>query len=91
MITEFVVNMVAGFTGWVGAHLALPDPPAFVSDLPGWVSQAGGYVGSTSAWVPWSLMAAVTAAFVVALSAGLAVKLLRIAASFVTLGGGSAA
>lgn len=91
MITGAIVSWFGAFIGWLGSLLSLPTPPAFLGDLAGYVATAAGYVASTSVWMPWSVMVAVLAAWAVCLAAGFAVKLVRIVASFLTAGGGSAA
>ncbi len=91
MITDAFFALLGGLLKIVSALLALPSPPGFVADLPAHVAVAGGYVGSTGAWFPWSLISAVFAAVALAWGAALTVKLVRIVASFATAGGGSAA
>lgn len=91
MITDFVVSWFGRFVGWLGGLVSLPDPPAFLGTLAGYVQQAAGYVASTGAWMPWGLLLAVIAAYAACLTAGVVVKLARIVASFLTAGGGSAA
>jgi hypothetical protein len=49
------------------------------------------YTANTGAWIPWTVAAAVLVAYGACLAAGLVAKLVRIGASFATLGGGSAA
>lgn len=91
MITEAVLDWFATFVAWVGGLLTLPSPPAFFATLQGYVTTAGSYVASTGAWLPWSVMGTVLTAFAACLLAALAIKVVRIAASFLTAGGGSAA
>jgi hypothetical protein len=90
MIVHWVMVAIADFVSAIGSLLTVPSPPAFLSSLPGWIGTVGGYVANTGVWLPWSLAAAVGSAYAAILGVGLAIKLVRIAASFVTLGGGSA-
>jgi len=80
-------SMVRVVLGWVPTV----TPPAFLSDAGGFLSTAGEWVGDTSAWIPWPFVGAVLLAWVVAIGAMVAIKGVRIVASFLTLGGGSAA
>jgi hypothetical protein len=91
VITGLVVHWWASFVVFIGGLVTVPAPPAFLGQLAGWVTTARSYVASTDVWLPWPLAVAVLAAYAGSLLAGLAVKLVRIIASFLTLGGGSAA
>ncbi|MDQ1628086.1 MAG: hypothetical protein QOI54_1830 [Actinomycetota bacterium] len=91
MITDTIVGWFAAFIGWLGGLVSVPGPPSFLVELPGWVTTASSYVAGTSVWMPWSLMVTVIGVYAVCLTSGLAIKLVRIVASFLTAGGGSAA
>ena len=91
MITTYIVGWWGSFVGWLGGTVHLPAVPSFLGDLAGYVATAGSYVASTGAWIPWSLMVTVIGVWAACLGAGLAVKVVRIIASFLTAGGGSAA
>lgn len=91
MVTQGIVAAYAWFVAFLGSLVNFPPVPAFVADAGGYATTVGGYVVSTGAWIPWPILASVLAAYGVCLAAGLVVKTVRIVASFVTLGGGSAA
>lgn len=91
MVTQLVLDWWASAIAFIGGLISLPPVPSFLADLPGYVSTAASYVASTGVWIPWALMGTVIGVWAVCLAAGLAVKVVRIVASFLTLGGGSAA
>jgi hypothetical protein len=91
MATDAVLGWVASFVGWIGGLIQLPDPPNWIAGAPAAASAVAGYVADTGSWIPWTLMQAVILTWVTVLAAGLAIKVVRIVASFLTLGGGSAA
>lgn len=75
-----------------GAQLQslVPPVPGWVTDGPGMIARLMGYATALGNWVPLPLFAIVVASVVVCLVAGLGIKVARIAASFLTVGGGSA-
>ena len=91
MVTDAVVGWAASFVAWIGGLVSLPAVPTFLSSLGGYVGTASSYVTGTGVWMPWSLLVTVIGAWAVCLLAALVVKVVRIIASFLTLGGGSAA
>jgi hypothetical protein len=91
MVTDAILGWLASFVGWIGSNLGLPDPPAFLTDLPGYVATASQYVAGTGAWFPWALVITIVGIWATVLLVSLSVKVFRIIASFLTLGGGSAA
>ena len=91
MVTQGIVAAYAWFVALLGSFVNFPAVPSFVSEAAGFASTIGGYVASTGSWIPWPIMSATLAAYGVCLAAALLVKTARIIASFVTLGGGSAA
>ena len=91
MITGAIAGWFGAFVGWLGGLVSLPTPPAFFGTLQGYAVTAGGYVANTGVWMPWTVIATVLGAWVTALAAALIVKIVRIVASFLTAGGGSAA
>ena len=91
MVTQGILAAYAWFVSFLGGLISFPAVPAFVGDAAGYASTVGGYVSSTGAWIPWPILGAVLSAYAACLAAALIVKTVRIVASFVTLGGGSAA
>ena len=94
MITEFfiwvlggVVRLVASLVGLV----PLPNAAAVLQPVQANVASVFSSVGALAFWVPFSATgAALLVVAAVAAAAG-AIKVVRIVASFLTLGGGSAA
>lgn len=91
MITEQVLSWFGSFIQFLGSVVQFPTVPSFFGSVPGWIVSASSYVAGTGVWIPWTLLGVVIAAWMVSLGAALAVKLVRIVASFFTAGGGSAA
>lgn len=91
MITEALIDFFF-------AVLSLPF--AVMPDWapPSWVTDAGGVLGtvveggaSLGAWIPWGTVGIVVAAIFTSIGVAFGIKVARIVASFLTLGGGSAA
>lgn len=91
MVIDWVLSWLATSVAWLGTVIQAPGVPSFIADLPGYVATAAGYMVGTGPWIPWALATAVVGAYLACLAAGIALKLARIVASFLTLGGGSAA
>lgn len=90
MIFEWLYGLLASL--WEALCAALPAVP-----VPGWLTGGAATVGEVLGkaaalgnWVPFELAAVVVASVVVCLLAGVAIKVARIVASFMTVGGGSA-
>jgi hypothetical protein len=91
MVTDWLIGLLADLV-----HSVMGDLPTFA--VPEWLVTGSGavgtvfsYAGSMGAWFPSQLAVTVALAILAAYGVGFAVKLIRIVASFVTLGGGSAA
>lgn len=91
MVTKLVMDAWAASVAWLGGLFTLPAVPSFFGDVAGYVASAASYVASTSVWMPWTLLATVIGAWAVCMALALGVKVVRIVASFLTAGGGSAA
>ena len=92
MITEFLIWVLGQFVYMVFWLLPdLPSPAPLLGGVGSGVGQVFAAVGSLAFWVPFP--AAGAALLVVATVAGVVfgIKLVRIVASFLTGGGGSAA
>lgn len=94
MITEWIISVFATVIAWLlGTLPVVPVPDAVspggvvVTQITSW----GTFAARMGAWFAWGpLLAAMT--FVLAcVAAALVIKIVRIAASFATAGGGSAA
>lgn len=91
MVTEWIMSAFAAVVSTVLGWIVLPEVPAFIGEAPAFISEVGTYLHGTGAWIPWGLLGSVVAAVVVAFGVMVTIKLVRIVASFLTLGGGSAA
>jgi len=92
VIWEWLFRQVVDLMTWIGAQVAglVPPVPSWVTGLPGMISTVVGKLNEGGAWFPVELLAPVLVAVVLTYVAGLAIKLVRIVASFLTLGGGGA-
>ena len=91
MIVEWLVGIWSAFVEWLVSTLPTPAPPAFFGDVPAGIEAVAGYLSGTGVWFPFTLASVVLTAYAVCLLAAVAVKGVRIVASFFTAGGGSAA
>lgn len=91
MVTKWILDWFAAGIAWLGGLLDVPGPPAFITSIPGYIADASQYLAGTGPWIPWAVIVTVLAAYAVCVVAGVALKVARIVASFMTLGGGSAA
>lgn len=91
MIIKWLLDVVTGFLGWVVGLLPSVSIPVWMSTtVPNAITTIGGYISSIDVWLPFSDAGIAVAFVVVALAAAVAIKIVRIVASFVTAGGGSA-
>jgi hypothetical protein len=89
VIVSGILSLVkAVLVGLLGAlpHLAVPS----------WLTSIGSFVGTitsglggTAGWVPWGLLSLAVTLALAAVGLSVAIRGIRIAASFLTLGGGS--
>lgn len=91
MITEWLLGIAADIIGWLLGSLPAVQAPGWLTSITSNVSTVMGGVDGMSAWIPWPLLVTVGGACLASWLVGLTVKVVRIVASFVTLGGGSAA
>jgi len=90
MITEAVSNFFLGIVAALLSFLPTNEPPEWLSQISGAVGTVYGYAGLMGVWFPVTLVRNVVLAVLAAWLAGFVVKAVRIVASFVTVGGGSA-
>jgi hypothetical protein len=88
VIVEWLLRLLA----WIWEQLLAQVP---VVPVPSWFADAGtaltgvtSHIGGLGAWFPFGLLGTVLAAFFTILAVGFSIKILRIIASFLTLGGG---
>lgn len=92
MITEFLIWVVGAFVELVFWALPdLPDPAPLLGGVNSGIGQVIGAAGALSFWVPFSATAGALALVAVVAAVVFGIKLVRIVASFLTGGGGSAA
>lgn len=75
---------------WGRVDELVPAVPDAVTGMCGELSEIGQWVGAASAFLPWGQLGAAIGIVVAGVLAGLAIKVVRIAASFAALGGGAA-
>lgn len=94
MITAFFIWLLGSVVKLVASLVALvpvPDPQPVVNSVGSGVASVFASAGALAYWVPFASAGAATLVVgAMALAAG-SIKLVRIVASFLTLGGGSAA
>lgn len=91
MVTDAIINIFSNFLSFLVGLISVPAAPEFLGDIGGYLDTASSYVSGTGYWIPWAILSAVFAAWAIALVAMVTIKGIRIVASFLTLGGGSAA
>ena len=91
MIVEWFLAALKAFLVWLLSLFPDVAVPSWVANADGWFTTLLGNAASMGAWVPWTLLLSVAGVVAVCLAAGFTIKLVRIVASFLTLGGGSAA
>lgn len=89
MIIGWILSLLGSTVSWLLGLI-----PAF--PVPAWLTTAGSYLGTVvnamgqiSAWLPWTLLVTGVGVVIAAVVAGIVIRGVRIAASFLTLGGGS--
>lgn len=90
MIVEWIFAVFVSFLGFVVGLLPSIAVPGWVDDSSGHFATVWAAGAGLGAWIPWTLAASVVAAILSCVVIGLAIKVIRIVASFLTVGGGSA-
>lgn len=92
MITEAMLVLLGLFVRTVfGLFPPLPDPAPILGNVTGGVGQVFAQAAALAYWVPFPATGAALAVVAAVAAVAFAIKLVRIVASFLTLGGGSAA
>lgn len=78
------------FLGWMVSLLPSYDVPAWLSSSSSYMSNLWTYGYGLGAWIPWPLVGTVLASVLACVLIGFGIKVARIVASFMTLGGGGA-
>jgi hypothetical protein len=90
VIVEWFLGVLVGLLEGLLSALPSFSPPSWFTDSGGMVGQLFTYADSMGAWLPIGLLMTIAAAVLTCVVIGFAIKLTRIAASFLTAGGGSA-
>lgn len=85
LLTTVLVGVLRG----IGA--LVPDVPGWVVSMTTGLGSVADYAASMSTWVPFGFVLGVAGSVLACVAAGFLIKLVRIVASFLTAGGGSAA
>ncbi len=93
MILKWIMDALAAvFDAFLSLLSAITPPvPGFFASLPGYVSAISGYMTGTAVWVPWDLTLSVIGLWAVSVIAALSIRIVRMAVSLFTGGGGGAA
>ncbi len=90
MITQWLLDALVTVFSWLCSNFPTFTVPDFLSSVQSGIASINGDISGMDAWIPLSDAVAVTLAVVGVFAAALAIKVLRIVASFLTLGGGGA-
>lgn len=90
MITDAILNFFLGIVGSLLSFLPTNAPPAWLTSIGGAVGTIYGYSAQMGVWFPVTLVRNVVLATLAAMLTGFVIKVGRIVASFITVGGGSA-
>jgi hypothetical protein len=91
MVTEAILRVIGGIVSTIiGAfpHPALPD---WLGAVPAWLPTAITTANEMGAWFPLDAIRNSAALLLLLWGVALAIRIIRIGLSFITLGGGSAA
>lgn len=90
MITEALMSVMLGMVGAMVGLLPDGEAPSWVTDAGETLSSVLAYAAPVGNWLPLQLAGTVLVAFLACVAAGFGIKVARIVASFLTVGGGSA-
>lgn len=91
MIFDLVVSVLAGVVAWLATLFGSLTLPSWWLDVRGQIQQLSDQAAGFGAFVPMGTVVAAAGFVVACLAAAMVIKLVRIVASFITAGGGSAA
>lgn len=91
MITALLLFIVGGLISAIGLLFPTSSPSAATGAAIDGVGTVMGYASGFSIWLPFGIMGTCAAVVVGIFVIGLTIRLVRIVASFLTGGGGSAA
>ena len=90
MITEAVANFFLGIVAALLSFLPTNEPPDWLTTIGDATGTIYAYAGQMGVWFPVTLVRNVVLAVLAAMVIGFGIKVSRIVASFLTVGGGSA-
>lgn len=90
MIWEGIVSAFVWIVNGVVSLIPTDAPPAWLNDGAGYLNTLMESAAGLGAWIPWSLAVTVLGAVLSCVVIGFTIKVVRIVASFLTVGGGSA-
>lgn len=92
MIIEWIFDLIAGLVNFfLGLLPDLPDSSWLSGDVASAVSTISGYASQLGNFVPWGIVESCIGLILATLAVAAIIKVVRIIASFLTVGGGSAA
>lgn len=91
MITAKLLDFLGALVSFVTGLLPTMSTPGWLDTASGHLATVLGYGAALGAWIPWQVAGIVFGSLMVALGVSFGIKVVRIVASFLTLGGGSAA
>lgn len=89
MITEFFLNLAAGFVGWLAGLFGNWQPPQMLLDMADTVGFIVGMFADLGVWVDWVVLGACVAAAVASWALVLGIKMVRALAAHIPAFGGS--
>jgi len=90
MITEWLLSAVSWLWQTVIGHVPFPSVPSWLSTAGAASSSLASHFAGLGAWLPFPLLTTIAGTWLLVLVASLGLKVARIVASFLTVGGGSA-
>jgi hypothetical protein len=90
MIVEWLLGAVSWLWQHLIANVPFPAVPDWLTSTASATSSLSSHFAGLGAWLPFPLLSTIGAAWLLVLVASLGLKVVRIVASFMTVGGGSA-
>lgn len=91
MILEAIITAVVAVLSALGDLFPEMDTPAFIGSISSQISSVTGQMAPLGNWVPFGAAGTALQLVLAAIAIAIVVKVVRIIASFLTAGGGSAA
>lgn len=91
MIEQFVawlLDQLGKGWQWIVDQIVVPPPPQWITDGAGALAGLAAEVGKFGHWIPIPVLVAVIGWSVILVGAAVTIQVVRIIASFATLGGG---